>query len=259
MQRRILIIDDHDDLATAIEEVFTAIGHSVTLLDNRADAIEVTDLEQFDVVITDLDVNPTSPSKNGTGPTIEVAAEHVKAFKVTASNFRRDEFDESELKDIVATILDYKIRHVDTKEVVQDLHEHIEFEVPSALSLMHVVLEYLMKRVEKLGVVKSEQSNLFVALDEAFVNAVKHGNKFDARKLVRIIADVSMKEARFTIEDEGEGFDVNAIPDPLDPANLFKTSGRGVLFIYNIMDEVKYNERGNRLTMVKRSDRESLA
>jgi len=116
------------------------------------------------------------------------------------------------------------------------------------------VLEYLMKRVEKLGVVKAEQSNLFVALDEAFVNAIKHGNKFDARKIVRIAADVSKHEARFTIEDEGEGFDVNSIPDPLDPQNLFKTSGRGVLFIYNIMDEVKYNERGNRLTMVKKSD-----
>ena len=142
---------------------------------------------------------------------------------------------------------------------MQDLHEHIEFEVPSALSLMHVVLEYLMKRVETLGVVKSEQSNLFVALDEAFVNAVKHGNKFDVSKLVRITADASKQEARFTIEDEGEGFDVNAIPDPLDPENLFKTSGRGVLFIYNIMDEVKYNERGNRLTMIKRCDNKPAA
>jgi anti-sigma regulatory factor (Ser/Thr protein kinase) len=83
---------------------------------------------------------------------------------------------------------------------------------------------------------------------------VKHGNKFDTTKLVRITAEVSIEEARFTIEDEGEGFDVNSIPDPLDPENLFKTSGRGVLFIYNIMDEVKYNERGNRLTMIKRSD-----
>ncbi|MEZ5422675.1 MAG: ATP-binding protein [Pyrinomonadaceae bacterium] len=53
---------------------------------------------------------------------------------------------------------------------------------------------------------------------------------------------------------QGDGFDGNSIPDPLDPENLFKTSGRGVLFIYNIMDEVAYNERGNRLTMVKRTD-----
>ncbi len=118
---------------------------------------------------------------------------------------------------------------------------------------MSIVLDYLMKRVEKLGVIKPEKSNLFVALDEAFVNAVKHGNKYDSQKLVRIAAEVSKDEARFTIEDEGEGFDVKNIPDPLDPQNLFKTSGRGVLFIYNIMDEVKYNDRGNRLTMVKKA------
>ena len=256
MQRRILIIDDHDDLATALEEVFTGHGHSVVLMETRADAMEVTNFEQFDLVITDLDVQSLrSPQLNGS--VAHTGVEHVKAFKVSAANFTRSEFDESELKDIVATVLDYKLRHIDKRDSVQDLHEHIEFEVPSAISLMHIVLEYLMKRVETLGVVKAEQSNLFVALDEAFVNAVKHGNKFDAKKLVRIIAEVSAAEARFTIEDEGEGFDVNSIPDPLDPTNLFKTSGRGVLFIYNIMDEVKYNERGNRLTMIKkRSDAE---
>jgi serine/threonine-protein kinase RsbW len=114
-----------------------------------------------------------------------------------------------------------------------------------------------MKRVEKLGVCKPEQSNLFVALDEAFVNAIKHGNRFDPQKLIRITADVSPAEAKFTIEDEGEGFDINNIPDPLDPENLFKTNGRGVLLIYNIMDEVIYNDRGNRLTMVKKAPAEN--
>jgi len=258
MQRRILIIDDHDDLATALEEVFTAIGHSVVIMENRADGLEATTAEQFDLVISDLDVQtPRQENLNGSNESGD--EQHIKAFRVSAKGFRRDEFDESELKDAVATVLDYKIRYVDKRDSVQNLLEHIEFEVPSALSLMHIVLEYLMKRVEKLGVVKSEQSNLFVALDEAFVNAVKHGNKFDATKLVRIAAEVSPAEARFTIEDEGEGFDVNTIPDPLDPSNLFKTSGRGVLFIYNIMDEVQYNERGNRLTMIKRTDRDTSA
>lgn len=221
--------------------------------------MKAENLDDFDLVITDLDVKKigSTPEKQGDEclPDVSLAhaGEHVKAFKICASNFRRDEFDEEELKNLVATVLDYKIRYVDTEQVVKDLHENIEFELPSAISLMHVVLDYLMKRVEKLGVIEAEQSNLFVALDEAFVNAVKHGNKFDARKLIRITAEVSSEEAKFTIEDEGEGFDVKNIPDPLDPANLFKTSGRGVLFIYNIMDEVKYNDRGNRLTMVKRS------
>lgn len=263
MQRQILIIDDHDDLATSLEEVFSHVGHHVKIVENRNDALAVNGIGDYDLIITDLDVDrPISQSsQNGNNeaclPEIdsETTAQHIKAFKICASNFCRDEFNEDELKDMLATVLDYKTRFVDKKDVVKDLHENIEFELPSAISLMHIVLEYLLKRVEKLGVVKSEQSNLFVALDEAFVNAVKHGNKFDAKKLIRITAEVSKQEARFTIEDEGEGFDVNAIPNPLDPENLFKTSGRGVLFIYNIMDEVKYNERGNRLTMVKKSDK----
>lgn len=265
MKRQILIIDDHDDMATSLEEVFTAIGHSVKVVETREDALAIENIESFDLVVTDLDVEPEDDRSNPCGRTpvclpetiISNVGEHVKAFKLCAANFRRDEFNEDQLKELVATVLDYKIRYVDKKELVQDLHENIQFELPSAISLMHIVLEYLMKRVEKLGVIKPERSNLFVALDEAFVNAVKHGNKFDSRKLVRITAEVSSKEARFTIEDEGEGFDVNSIPDPLDPANLFKTSGRGVLFIYNIMDEVRYNERGNRLTMVKKSENAS--
>lgn len=272
MHRRILIIDDHDDLASALESVFVKVGHRVKILEDRRAALALDNIQDFDLVITDLDVNNFTSApveRNGNNwkclpeiATMDIAEhrdEHLKAFKLCASNFRRDEFDEEELRNFIETVLNYKSQFLDTKELVQDLHESIEFELPSAISTMHAVLDYLMKRVEKLGVVKAEQSNLFIALDEAFVNAVKHGNKFDAHKLIRITAEVSRHEARFTIEDEGEGFDVNAIPDPLDPENLFKTSGRGVLFIYNIMDEVKYNERGNRLTMVKRSGKKQEA
>lgn len=265
MQRKILIIDDYDDLATSLRDVFDAAGHSVEIVDSRSEALGVDGLDDFDLVITDLDVDNSKGSEtpiahtNGNNGTCipdlpkGEAGEHIKAFKFCASNFRRDEFDEEELRNFIDTVLNFKSRYVDTAEMMRQLHEKIEFELPSAISPMHSILDYLLKRVEKLGVVKPEQSNLFVALDEAFVNAVKHGNKFDAQKLVRITAELSSREASFTVEDEGEGFDVNSIPDPLDPENLFKTSGRGVLFIYNIMDEVKYNERGNRLTMVKKA------
>lgn len=267
MQRQILIIDDHDDLASELKNVFEKIGHQVECLETRNEALKIDNIEKFDLVITDLDAENCvcDPNQNGNSASClpyisnvpDVADEQIKAFKICAANFNRDNFDENELKNFVETVLNYKIQFVDKKETIQNLHEKIEFELPSAISTMHAVLDYLMKRVEKLGVINPEQSNLFIALDEAFVNAVKHGNKFDSNKLVRICAEVSAKEARFTVEDEGDGFDVNAIPDPLDPANLFKTSGRGVLFIYNIMDEVKYNERGNRLTMVKKSDVEN--
>lgn len=264
MQRKVLIIDDRDDLAGGLDSAFSAAGNEVTIADSREAALKIDNLQGFDLVITDLDVEnvelpQVSIDDEACLPNIPPVIGHVKVFKICAANFRRDQFDEAELRNFVETVLNYKIRFVDTEEFVRDLYEKIEFEIPSAISPMQSILDYLMKRVEKVGVVRPEKSNLFIALDEAFVNAVKHGNKFNAQKLVRISAEISAQEARFTIEDEGEGFDVNTIPNPLEPENLCKSSGRGVLFIYNIMDEVKYNERGNRLTMVKRRDAGDLA
>jgi serine/threonine-protein kinase RsbW len=178
----------------------------------------------------------------------------IKAFKMGASNYVRRPYDREELRDIVERTLSYKLRFVEDVKVLPYVREKVEFELPSDINLMNGVLHYLHERVVQLGIINPERSNLFIALDEAFANAVKHGNKGDVSKLVRITADLSAKEARFTIEDEGDGFSVTDIPDPRDPANLFKTSGRGVLLIYNIMDEVMYNERGNSLTMIKRPE-----
>ena len=266
MQKKILIVDDHDDLSTALTGEFSRLGHLVETTESRAEAVGLIEDKKFDLIISDLDgehliIEPNKeedelPCLPGS-IVVDESRSNIKAFKICVASYKDGKFTEDELKNFVETTLDYKAKFVDQKEIVQNWREKIEFEIPSLISLMHSILDYLMKRVEKSGVVNLENSNLFIALDEAFVNAVKHGNKFDTTKLVRISAEVSTKEARFTIEDEGEGFNVAEIPDPTDTENLFKTSGRGVLIIHNVMDEVRYNERGNRLEMVKKSQVES--
>ena len=266
-KRRILIVDSNDELRTLLEGALCELGHEVVATGSRDEAVARDDLEDLDLIISDLTDDADAgvqivgelKRKKLLVPIVvssEAAHPHgiVKAFKLGAANFLRRPFDTDELRNIVDKTLGYKLRFVEDLKVMPYVHEKIEFELPSDLSLMNGVLHYLNERVARLGVIKPDRSNLFIALDEAFVNAVKHGNKSDRRKLVRITAELSAKEARFTIEDEGEGFNVSEIPDPRDPANLFKTSGRGVLLIYNIMDEVEYNERGNRLTMIKRPD-----
>jgi len=266
MQKKILIVDDHDDLSTALTGEFSRLGHLVETRESREEAVELIEDKNFDLVITDLDgehltAEPDEEDEITCLPDATAADDsrsNIKAFKICVSNYKKGEFNEDELKNFIETTLNYKAKFVDQKEIVQNWREKIEFEIPSLISLMHSILDYLMKRVAKSGVVNMENSNLFIALDEAFVNAVKHGNKFDATKLVRITAEVSTKEARFTIEDEGEGFNVAEIPDPTNTENLFKASGRGVLIIHNVMDEVRYNERGNRLEMVKKSEVQSL-
>ncbi len=263
MQRKILIIDDHDDLGTALKADFSDRGYHVEVTRDRDDAVRRFNNGNFDVVITDLDGKNLVSSANthdnsATLPCLPEAVSetrsNIKAFKICLANYSPENFDEAEIDHIVKTALNYKAKFIDRGPEIKDRHEKIDFEVPGQMSLMNDILEYLMNRVEKLGVVKPEKSNLFVALDEAFVNAVKHGNKYDKSKMIRVSVEISPEQASFTIEDEGEGFDLEAIPDPTDPENLFKTSGRGVMFIYNIMDEVVYNQRGNKLTMVKRNE-----
>jgi CheY-like chemotaxis protein len=266
-KRLILIVDDNDELRAVLEQALLELGHEVVATGDRQEALAREDLDEFDLIISDL----TDDADSGIEILSEIKrqrllipvvvssdeAEHpgiVKAFKMGAANFLRQPYNKEELYSIVEKTLAYKLRFVEDLKVMPYLHEKIDFELPSDIRLMNGVLHYLIDRVAKLGVIDPDNSNLFVALDEAFVNAVKHGNRNDSSKLVRITAELSSKEARFTIEDEGEGFNVQEIPDPRDPENLFKTSGRGVLLIYNIMDEVKYNARGNRLTMVKRPD-----
>jgi serine/threonine-protein kinase RsbW len=261
-KRRILIVDDNDELRALLERNLGKLGHDVVVTGDRDQALSRDDLDDFDLIISDLseaEVNGhpindkqrkhlVTPTPKTTEPVI------IKAFKMGAANYLRLPYNPDELRQIVEQTLSHKLKYVDDLSVLPNIHEKIEFELPSDLSLMDGVLEYLQERVSKLGLIKPERSNLFIALDEAFVNAVKHGNKNNPNKLLRITAELSPKEACFTVEDEGEGFDIGEIPDPCDPANLFRTSGRGVLLIYNIMDEVEYNAQGNRVKMVKRPE-----
>jgi len=259
-KRRILIVDNNDELRVLLEQALGKLGHEVIVTGERAKALRRDDLDSFDLIISDLseaEVNGEPISelhrKHLVTPTSEHGQGVIKAFKMGAANYLRLPYNRDELRDIVEQTLSHKLRCCDNGNF-SHVHEKIEFELPSDLALMNGVLEFLQERVAKLGLIRPERSNLFIALDEAFVNAVKHGNKNDLTKLVKITAELSEKEASFTVEDEGEGFDIREIPDPCDPANLFRTSGRGVLLIYNIMDEVEYNAQGNRVKMVKRPD-----
>ena len=280
-KRRILIVDNNDELRAILENALGSLGYEAVVTGDRDEALSRNDLDQFDVIISDLTEEDTHSYSQSTGQSAAPSTDQsngklvneqnrrclltavtanaaepviVKAFKMVAANYLRLPYNKDELREIVEQTLSYKLRYVDDQSLLSHTHEKIEFELPSDLALMNGVLQYLLARVAKLGLIAPERSNLFIALDEAFVNAVKHGNKNDPTKLVRVGAELSPKEACFTIEDEGEGFDVQTIPDPRDPANLFKSSGRGVLLIYNIMDEVEYNAQGNRVKMVKRPE-----
>ncbi|MHC4467987.1 MAG: ATP-binding protein [Planctomycetota bacterium] len=95
-----------------------------------------------------------------------------------------------------------------------------------------------------------------LSLEEAFINAIKHGNHGDPHK--KILAECLITPEKFdiSITDEGFGFDPNGVPDPRCNGNLYRSCGRGVLLIQSYMDVVEYNSRGNCIHMIRYRDRE---
>ena len=98
-----------------------------------------------------------------------------------------------------------------------------------------------------------------VAIRESVINAIKHGNRHDARKHVFVdfeaTTDTAVPELLIRVRDEGEGFDPETLADPLAPENLLKSSGRGIFLIRNFMDHVhlqRMPEGGMEIRMVKR-------
>src|SRR5262245_53011273 len=134
----ILIVENSDDIRAGLAEELNALGHSVTVAAERSEALALGDETQFDLLVSDL------------VSTEAAEVEAVRSFKisVTSSHGRRTV---CELHDIIEKALAFKLRRIDTSEKAIAVREKIDLELPSDLTLMNSVLEYLLDRVDKLG------------------------------------------------------------------------------------------------------------
>jgi serine/threonine-protein kinase RsbW len=128
--------------------------------------------------------------------------------------------------------------------------------IPSDNAASRDVQQHILAAVHKSGFTPHSTFAIKLALEEAMINAIKHGNKLDPSKSVHIEAKITPKVAEITIEDEGPGFDRSCVPDPTLLENLEKCSGRGILLIESYMNSVKWSRDGRRLRMVKRNGEE---
>jgi serine/threonine-protein kinase RsbW len=114
------------------------------------------------------------------------------------------------------------------------------------------VVERLAAEMDAAGYPSRDVFAVRLALEEAVVNAIKHGHQGDPSKEVRVAFRVSPERVVLEVEDQGPGFCPEDVPDPLDPENLERSCGRGVFLMRHYMNEVTYNDRGNRVTLCKR-------
>ena len=186
----------------------------------------------------------------------------------------------SDLASNVADVLKTTQTGRDQKLIAECLEEsEFHFVFGNDFTRLQTLIGHLQDQMVQMQLVdKNGLIRVGTALVEVLMNAIEHGNLEVSSELredpdsnaykrlveqrrhmapyrdrrVHLTARFSRREAVYTVRDEGPGFDVSRLPDPTDPANLEKSSGRGLLLIRTFMDEVHFNATGNEITLCKR-------
>ena len=112
------------------------------------------------------------------------------------------------------------------------------------------IRERLLRAIESCSFPEAAGFAIRLAFDEAIANAFKHGHRNIPDEPIVVTIDVDSNAVRISIEDRGPGFDPGDVPDPTLDENLARPSGRGIMLMRAYMTDIRYNERGNEVTLV---------
>ena len=114
---------------------------------------------------------------------------------------------------------------------------------------IQIIESFIDNAKEEFEINDDMYGNIMISVTECISNAIVHGNQSDSSKLVQLELQMEPGLLRCSIEDEGNGFDFNQLPDPTDPENLEKTGGRGIFLMKHLSDEVKFEDGGKKTVL----------
>jgi serine/threonine-protein kinase RsbW len=139
-------------------------------------------------------------------------------------------------------------------------HDHggayldIKRSLPSEVTAISPFVDKLMLLMRKCRCLPEGETDGEIALREALANAILHGNHEDPQKHVHVSCRCQFDEVSIAVRDEGQGFDINQVPDPTAPGNIGCVHGRGILLMKLAMDEVSFERGGQEVHMRKKLD-----
>lgn len=289
---RILVVDDSaTDRALVSGLLKRNPRWQIQCAENGADALRQCRERLPDLIVTDLQMPevdglalvceikrlwPNLPTVLITGKGSEQIA--IEALRVGAANYT----PKSALAQDLPRTVEYVLKvcaHARVRPLASRLQVPYQhgFVLENDCSLIGPLLEHLQSRMPAWS--ENDRVRIGMALGEALVNAMHHGNlqvSSDLRagdsptyhqvvcdrrsqppfchRRVHVEAEFDESQIRVCIEDEGPGFDPAIVPDPTAEENLDKLSGRGLLLIKSFMDEVQFNTQGNRVTLIRRRE-----
>jgi anti-sigma regulatory factor (Ser/Thr protein kinase) len=218
-------------------------------------------------------------SQSLTQPVILVGNELEFSLQQMIRHGRLTSLDPADLEQLLVSVIEDEVTQHALENGGNSIGRRLTLVLDNDKSRISNVVQLLLDVCQTLGVCEeADRFRIGIALEEALVNAVVHGNlevsselrergddsyedlirtrqlaPYFARRRVRLTCEVTAPEVRFIVRDEGPGFKVDQIPDPTDPAYLDRPCGRGLLLMRSFMSEVRYNETGNEVTLVRRT------
>jgi CheY-like chemotaxis protein/anti-sigma regulatory factor (Ser/Thr protein kinase) len=290
---KMLVVDDSEFEHQVISRLLRGVeGVNVVFASGGVAGLQAVDREAPDVILTDLFM----PDMDGLELVQRVRKQHpslplilmtafgsedvaIQALRAGAANYLPKKDLARDLIAMVLQVLD--VFNVDRRR--QRLLQCVErressFDIGNDPDLVGSLAQLLQEELDGLGVLdRPAQIRIRVALQEALVNALYHGNlevssdlrQEDERvffelaqarrdcepyksRRIRVSTRLDRQSATFVVSDQGPGFDISRIDRPIDPEDLLRIGGRGLLLIRTFMDQVTFNPSGNTITMVKR-------
>ena len=127
----------------------------------------------------------------------------------------------------------------------------IRLDLPSSMQHVYLLDTVILEILNEMEFDEETSEQVTLAVIEAGTNAIKHGNQEDLNKSAHFEFIVQPDKLTVIVQDEGKGFKREEVPDPLDPANLLKSSGRGIFLMETCMDSVTFEQSGTIVKMVK--------
>ena len=266
-----------------LRAIYAADGcEAIAAIEKEAPVVVLTDLQMPNM--DGLELVETIRSEFPEIPVILMTAKGseenaIAALRAGASHYFGKRHLREELPHVLSQVL-AAVRSERRRNELLGCVEHLDcrFVLENDPALVPLLVAHLQEQLERMGLCdKTGKIRVGVALEEALLNGIYHGNlevssdlKQDGgdafQRLAeerrgqgpysdrRLYVDVRLNATRavFAIRDEGRGFDLSKLPDPTDPENLLKPSGRGLLLIRTFMDEATHNPTGNELTLTLR-------
>ena len=256
------------------------------------DAVATSQSDTPDIIVTEADLGDTTGMQlvqqvkedHPSLPVIVVADERtegmaIEALSGGAAGYVPHRMLDMFLNSSVQTALNASnFSRLRRRMLAAMIENQTAYSLENDQSLFPILIQHLQEQMLQFGICgKSDAVRIGIALEEALSNALFHGNlELDsslraghpkaylseakrrlamspyAQRHIEVIAEFTHEHVKFVIRDEGKGFDPSGVPDPTDPANLTKVSGRGIMLIRAFMDQVSYDKTGKEISLTKR-------